>query len=299
MTWSPSLCNPRLPAIDPALKREPVGGQCSCYACIPSKTLSRPGEAVDEARTAPSGGAGRLCRSGPRFGAGVARLHGLRLRSRRPGVVARGLRNRPQLRPRPARGSCANWATRSARPWRPAAPACTRGADLEGHPSRRSLRGELAGRKRARAERLLVATGRRPRGRRSRPGDGPHWIRGARRSRRRPNACHRRRVGDRRRDGRLAAPTSAIASPGSPRPTSSDTPALWTTPRFRASSSPILRRPRSANRTGQSRPRSPCRPSLRSGLTPAPGTKAPFSSPSSPTGEVLTGADELGREAGE
>jgi dihydrolipoamide dehydrogenase len=35
------------------IERELVAGECSYYACIPSKTLLRPGEAVDAARAAP------------------------------------------------------------------------------------------------------------------------------------------------------------------------------------------------------------------------------------------------------
>src|SRR5207237_2778187 len=42
------------------IERELVGGECSYWGCIPSKTLIRPGEALQAAREAPGANAGPI-----------------------------------------------------------------------------------------------------------------------------------------------------------------------------------------------------------------------------------------------
>ena len=67
------------------VERELVGGECSYWACIPSKTLLRPGEAVHGAREAAA--TAQVERAGR---AGLPGLHGVELFRRWPAALAGG-----------------------------------------------------------------------------------------------------------------------------------------------------------------------------------------------------------------
>ena len=56
------------------VERERVGGECSYWACIPSKSLLRPGEAVQAAIEA-----GAKAEVDVKAALGMARLHGVEL----------------------------------------------------------------------------------------------------------------------------------------------------------------------------------------------------------------------------
>ena len=85
------------------VERELVGGECSYWGCIPSKTLIRPGDVVAAARRVP--GAAEAV-TGPVDASAAFAQRDYMTSSwsrRRPAALARGERHRPAARRRPPR----------------------------------------------------------------------------------------------------------------------------------------------------------------------------------------------------
>ena len=151
-----------------------------------------------------------------------------------------------------------------------------------------------------RGDRLLVATGRRPRVARHRPRVRRHRAGHARHRGRRAHARRRQRLGDRRRHRHLAADLRRqVPGPHRRGEHPRQRRARPTTRPFRASSSPTRRRRRSARRRASSPQRSRCPGVPRT----ATYTRAYADRPGFLTlvsdGERLTGAYAIGPEAGE
>ena len=178
------------------VERELVGGECSYWGCIPSKTLIRPGD-VARRRAPRTRRRGGRHRTGRRDAAlRPARLHDQLVERRGPAAVARGARHRPGPRPGPPRRR----AHRAGHPrWRGApGPGPARGRARDRHasaapPDPRPGRRRAVGQPRRHRGEVGAAPARRARRRRrrgrARAGIPPARQRAGDRPRGRPRGC--------------------------------------------------------------------------------------------------------------